>query len=54
MQELFNYYGEYVLTFKNANNDEIVAYNKDFINLTVLYDDLGKYAYQNNNTYKLK
>lgn len=54
MQELFNYYGEYILTFKNANNDEIVAYNKDFINLTVLYDDLGKYAYQNNNTYKLK
>jgi len=54
MQQVFNYFGEYVLTFKTTNGDEMVAYNKDFINLTALYDDIGSYAYSINPTYRMK
>ena len=49
MQNVFASYNNYVLTFKNNNHDDIVAYNADYINITRLYEDIGHFAYTNSN-----
>ena len=48
----FNYFGEYILVLRNDNNDEIVAHNNDYINLTRLYNEIGNYALGNNQSHK--
>lgn len=54
MIDLFNSYREYIYPLYNSNNDEILAFNSDFINVNALYDSLGQYAIDNNKTKVLK
>ena len=51
IQEIFNYFGEYILV-EIIDNDNIVANNKDYINLTRLYEEIGNYALGNTKSYK--
>lgn len=54
VKDLLNSFQEYIGVLCNPNNEVIIVNNKDFINLNTLYDSLGQYAIENNNTKVLK
>ena len=37
---------------RNDNNDEMVVHNQDYINFTRLYNEIGNYALENNQSHK--
>lgn len=52
IKESFTIFGEYILVLRNDNNDEMVVHNQDYINFTRLYNEIGNYALENNQSHK--